>query len=265
MDAGAPLVMSRERAIVTLTLNRPDALNALDRSLMEALTDAIARVASDDSVRVLVIAGAGRHFMAGGDLRYFESELARPEAERTPFFRDLLARLHAAVETLARMPQIAIAQVHGAVAGFGLSLMCACDLAIAGDDAYFSAAYRHVALTPDGGATYALPRLVGVRKAMEILLLAERFDATEALRLGLVNRVVPNDQLAGTVDRLAGALAQGPALALRNTKRLVRASLERTLSEQLDAEAASFAACAASEDFAEGLAAFFARRPAKFA
>jgi 2-(1,2-epoxy-1,2-dihydrophenyl)acetyl-CoA isomerase len=264
MNAEAPLLMSRDGAIATLTLNRPAALNALDRTLMEALADAIANVAADDSLRVLVIAGAGKHFMAGGDLRYFESELARPEAGRTPFFRGLLARLHGAIETLHRMPQIAIAQVHGAVAGFGLSLMCACDLAISADDAYFSAAYRHVALSPDGGGTYALPRLVGMRKALEIMLLAERFDAAEALRLGLINRVVPANQLPATVAELAGNVARAPWLALRNTKRLARMSFERTLSEQLDAEAASFAACAASDDFAEGLAAFFARRPAKF-
>jgi 2-(1,2-epoxy-1,2-dihydrophenyl)acetyl-CoA isomerase len=264
VNADAPLLVSRDGAIATLTLNRPAALNALDRALMEALADAIAGVAADDSLRVLVITGAGRHFMAGGDLRYFESELARPEPQRSPFFRGLLARLHGAIETLHRMPQVAIAQVHGAVAGFGLSLMCACDLAVAADDAYFSAAYRHVGLSPDGGGTYALPRLVGMRKALEILLLAGRFDAAEALRLGLLNRVVPAERLAATVAELACDLASGPWLALRNTKRLARMSFDRTLSGQLDAEAASFAACAASDDFAEGLAAFFARRPAKF-
>jgi 2-(1,2-epoxy-1,2-dihydrophenyl)acetyl-CoA isomerase len=259
-----PLLLTREGAVARLTLNRPAALNALDRSLMEALADAIATLARDDTVRVVVITGAGKHFMAGGDLRYFASELARPEEDRIPFFRGLIARLHGAIETLQRMPQIAIAQVHGAVAGFGLSLMCACDLAVAADDAYFSAAYRHIALSPDGGATYALPRLVGVRKALEVLLLAERFDAAEALRLGLVSRVVPADRIDATVADLASRLATGPALALGNTKRLVRASLDRTLSEQLDAEAASFAACAASDDFSEGLDAFFAKRPAKF-
>jgi 2-(1,2-epoxy-1,2-dihydrophenyl)acetyl-CoA isomerase len=264
MDDDAPLLLARDGAVATLTLNRPAALNALDRTLMEALADAIAGVAADDSLRVLIVAGAGKHFMAGGDLRYFASELAKPDAERAAFFRRLLARLHGAIEMLQRMPQIAIAQVHGAVAGFGLSLMCACDLAVAADNAYFSAAYRHIGLSPDGGGTYSLPRLVGVRKALEILLLSERFDAAEALRLGLVNRVVAPDQLAATVTQLAGDFARGPALALRNTKRLVRASLERTLSEQLDAEAASFAACATSADFAEGLDAFFARRPAKF-
>lgn len=265
MDADAPLALTRQGAVATLTLSRPAALNALDRTLMEALADAIATVAADETLRVLIVAGAGKHFMAGGDLRYFASELAHPDAQRIAFFRTLLARLHGAIEMLQRMPQIAIAQVHGAVAGFGLSLMCACDLAIAADDAYFSAAYRHIGLSPDGGATYSLPRLVGVRKALEILLLAERFDAAEALRLGLVNRVVAADRLADAVMQLANDFARGPALALRNTKRLARMSHERTLSEQLDAEAASFAACAASDDFAEGVQAFFARRPARFA
>jgi 2-(1,2-epoxy-1,2-dihydrophenyl)acetyl-CoA isomerase len=261
----APLQLTRDGAIATILLDRPAALNTLDFTLMDALVDAVASVAADDTLRVLVIAGAGRHFMAGGDLRTFAAELHRPPAERAQFFRPLIAHLHAAIETMHRMPQVVIAQARGAVAGFGLSLLCACDLAVAADDAYFSAAYRHIGLSPDGGGTYALPRLVGVRKAMEILLLAERFDAHEALRLGIVNRVVAVDALEATVAAMAATLADGPARATRNTKRLVRESLARSLSGQLDAEAESFAACAADADFAEGLEAFFAKRPPRFA
>jgi 2-(1,2-epoxy-1,2-dihydrophenyl)acetyl-CoA isomerase len=262
--SASPLRMSREGAVATLTIDRADALNTLDFALMDALLDGIAGVAADESLRVLVITGAGNHFMAGGDLRSFASVLDRPGAERAGVFRGLFARLHAAIETLQRMPQISIAQVRGAAAGFGLSLLCACDLAIAAEDAYFSAAYRHVGLSPDGGATFALPRLVGTRKTLEIMLMAERFDAAEALRLGIVNRVVAVDALPGAVAAWARSIAFGPALALRNTKRLVRESSGRSLSAQLNAEAESFIACVADDDFVEGVSAFLAKRAPQF-
>jgi len=154
--------------------------------------------------------------------------------------------------------------VQGAVAGFGLSLMNACDLVVAADNAYFASAYRAIALTADGGGSWALPRLVGMRRAMEIMLLGERFDAQQALAWGLVNRVVPLAEIDATVAGMVGSLADGPKLAIRNAKRLMRESLARSLSEQLDAEAASFAACAGTPDFAEGIAAFLEKRPPQF-
>ena len=162
------------------------------------------------------------------------------------------------------MPQPVIASVHGAVAGFGLSLMGACDLAIAADDAYFTSAYRHIGVTPDGGSTWTLPRLVGVKKAMEIVLLGERFDAREAMSIGLVNRVVPAAELAAATLTMARSLASGPALAMANGKRLVNQSMQRSFSAQLSDEAASFSACASRDDFAEGIRAFMDKRPPKF-
>jgi 2-(1,2-epoxy-1,2-dihydrophenyl)acetyl-CoA isomerase len=263
MEDAKPLRVVHDGAIATLVLDRPRALNTLDFAMMDALVDAVGAVSRSDA-RVLVVTGAGPHFMAGGDLRAFATLLDRPAAERQASFRPLITRLHAAIEMLHRMPQIVIAQARGAVAGFGLSLLCACDLAVAAQDAYFTAAYRHIGLSPDGGGTYALSRLVGVRKALEIFLLGERFDATEALRLGIVNRVVPPDALDDAVAALARMLADGPALALRNTKALVRAAGGRSLSGQLDAEADSFAACTASADFTDGITAFLEKRPARF-
>ena len=162
------------------------------------------------------------------------------------------------------MPHPVVCGVHGAVAGFGLSLMNACDLVVAADDAYFASAYRHIALTPDGGGSWALPRIVGLRKAMEIFLLGERFDAGEAARLGLVNKVVPLANLDGAIEAIVHSLAKGPLQALRNAKRLVRDSIARTLSEQLEAEAVSFGRCAATNDFEEGITAFLAKRPPVF-
>jgi 2-(1,2-epoxy-1,2-dihydrophenyl)acetyl-CoA isomerase len=260
----APLLVERDGAVATLTLNRPEALNALDPEMMDALVRETAALSSDASVRCVVIRGAGKHFMAGGDIRHFAAQLEHAPAERLQHFTGAIGRLHAAIEQLHRMPQPVVASARGAVAGFGLSLFCACDLAIAAKDAYFTAAYRHIGLTPDGGLSYALPRLVGERKALEIVLLGERFGADEALRLGLVNRVVPEAELEQATAALAAALAAGPRLATRNGKRLLRMSLSQPLSVQLDAEATSFGACAATDDFVEGVRAFLAKRVPRF-
>src|SRR5205823_77323 len=172
------------------------------------------QLAADDSLRCVVLQGAGAHFMAGGDINSFAEKLGAPTAERQVYFTRMVRRVHTAIENLQRMPHVVVASVHGAVAGFGMSLMCACDLAIAADSSYFTSAYRHLGLTPDGGASYTLPRLVGLKKAMEIVLLGERFDAAEALRLGLVNRVVGESELSSVTQALATALATGPVLAL---------------------------------------------------
>ena len=260
----APVLLSREGAVATLTLNRPAALNALDMAMMDALVAHAAALAADTTLRVVVLRGAGPHFMAGGDLRTFAERLAAAPAERHAEFRRIVDRVHAAIEHLHRMPHAVIGALHGAVAGFGLSLAAACDLAIAADDAYFASAYRQIGLTPDGGGSWSLPRIVGMRKALEIHLLSERFDAREAWRIGLVNRVVARDALDATVSELARSIAEGPALALRNVKRLVRDASQRTLSEQLRAEAESFAQCAATEDFVEGIGAFLEKRRPRF-
>jgi len=260
----APVEVSRDGAVATITLNRPSALNALDLAMVDALIPAVAGVAAEASVRVVVVRGAGAHFMAGGDIRTFARELDRPSGERTSEFTHLVERVHIVVETIARMDQPVVARVHGAVAGFGMSLMNACDLAIASDDAYFAAGYRQIGITPDGGGTYSLPRLVGQRRALEILLLGGRFDAAQALALGLVNRVVPGAELDAAVAAVAKTLADGPRRALAATKRLVRQSFDRSLSEQLLGEAKSFGTLAGGDEFVEGVNAFLGKRPAKF-
>jgi len=260
----ATLLLERDGAIATLTLNRPASLNALDSEMIEALIAHSGALAADDSVRCVVIKGAGRHFMAGGDIRSFNDRLAGAPADRRRDFTRMVEHMHAAIENLQRMPHPVLASVQGAVAGFGLSLMCACDLAIAAESSYFTSAYRHLGLTPDGGASYTLPRLIGLKKAMEITLLGDRFDAAGALRLGLVNRVVADAELEAATRQVAIVLATGPVLALRNGKRLLNQSLSQTLSAQLQAEAESFGACAASKDFAEGVRAFLDKRSPNF-
>ena len=258
------VLLTREGPVATLTLNRPDALNALDYSMVDALVARTAEVGADDTLRVVVLRGAGRHFMAGGDIRTFAGELGNPPAERQAGFQRMVEHVHAAIEHLHRMPHPVVGRMHGAVAGFGLSLMNACDLVLAAEDAYFTSAYRHIALTPDGGGSWALPRLVGLRKAMEIFLLGERFDAATARELGLVNTVVPLAALDEATAAVVRSLVAAPVLALRNAKRLVRESLSRSLSEQLQAEAVSFGQCTASADFAEGIRAFLEKRPPRF-
>ncbi len=259
-----PIIVERANRVATVTLNRPQALNALDFAMMDALVASMTSLAADESLRVIVLCGAGAHFMAGGDIHAFAQHVDDAPFARQTHFQRVIGRLHAAIELVHRMQHPVIARVQGAVAGFGFSLMCACDLVVAAEDAYFTSAYRQLALTPDGGLTFALPRIVGLRKAIEILLLSERFDAAEALRLGLVNKVVSLGELDVTVAAWTHAIASGPVQALRNAKRLARQSLDRTLSEQLQAEATSFAQCAETDDFVEGVRAFIAKRKPRF-
>ena len=258
------VLVARDGPVATLTLNRPAALNALDLAMVEALVRETATLARDENIHVVVLAGAGKHFMAGGDIRVFAESLAQDHEKRARTFRKLADDVHAAIETLARMPQPVIGRVQGAAAGFGLSLMNACDLVVASEDAYFASAYLALGVTPDGGGTYWLPRLVGARKAAEIMLLGERLSAQQALDLGLVNRVVPAGELDAVVGAVARKLASGPQHAVRGVKRLLRQSLGASLSQQLGAEAASFGACAGTDDFAEGVEAFLDKRAPHF-
>ena len=219
--------------ITTITLNRPKALNALDRDLTMGLRDAVFAAEQNRSVRCVVIRG-GEHFMAGGDLKWFDDLVrSRPPAENRIQFEGFVHEVHGLILSVRRMPKPVIAAVSGAAAGFGMSLMMACDLVIAADNAYFSLAYALIGASPDGGSTFALPRIVGAKKAMEIALLGERFDATTAERLGLVNRVVPLAALDQETSKLAARLAAGPTAVYARTKALLNGSLNASLETQL--------------------------------
>lgn len=250
--------------IATLTLNRPESLNALNLAMIDDLRTTTARAAFDPLVRAVIVRGAGEHFMAGGDLKWFREQLALPPGERQPRFEQTIAAVHASILNLKSMNKPVVAAVQGAVAGFGLSLMMAADFALAAEGAYFTLAYSNIALSPDGGATWSLPRQVGLKQAMEIALLGDRFDVARARELGLINRVVPVDQLDAEALKLAQRLAAGPAEALARTKALLNQSLDNSLEAQLVAEQRSFAACGVNPDFAEGLAAFFEKRKARY-
>lgn len=259
------VVIEISEEVAVLTLNRPESLNALNLLMIEQLRDLTTKIAFDPQVRAVVLRGAGDHFMAGGDLKWFREQLAQAPHQRQARFEQMLADLHASVLNLRGMGKPVVAGVQGAVAGFGMSLMMACDLVLAADNAYFTLAYCNIGLSPDGGATWSLPRQVGLRQAMEIALLGERFDAIKARELRLVNRVLPLADLASETLALARRLAAGPAGALARTKALLNQSLAASLEAQLHAEQRAFAACGAEPDFREGLAAFFERRPANYA
>ena len=251
--------------VATLTLNRPAALNAFSVEMMQDLARAVAGLRGHKEVAVVVVGGAGEHFMAGGDINDFAEQLPLSAPARVASFRAMIEQyVNAIVTELQELHQPVIARVRGACAGFGLSLMLGCDLAVCADDAKFTTAYAALGLPGDGGVSYFLPRLVGNRKALELLLLSERFDAAEAYRLGLVNKVVPVADLDAEVAALVERLKNGPHHAYGEIKRLVHASFDTLLESQLQSEAEAFARCAATEDFGEGVRAFLEKRPPDF-
>ncbi|MDB5971416.1 MAG: enoyl-CoA hydratase [Hydrocarboniphaga sp.] len=259
-SSSAPVLLTITDGIAEIRFNRPEVLNAVDVTTAIAFRDAVAAASADPATRVILLTAAGRAFIAGGDLAFF-----RAAGEKAPdAARELIGPIHDAVEGLATAPQPVLASLHGAVAGAGMSVALAADLAIAADNAVFNMAYAKVGNSPDCSASWTLPRLVGLRKAMEIIMLSDNLDAAEALRLGLVNRVVPLASLEEETRKLARRLADSAPLALRSIKRLLRDSGSRSLHAQLDEEAAQFAGNAGSADFREALEAFFGKRKPKF-
>lgn len=258
------VLVSLEGGVATVTLNRPRVLNALDGTMVLGLADALDRIEAAPETRVVVLRGAGDGFMAGGDIKFFTELTARPPTERRARFERFIHQVHPQILRLRRLPQPVLAAVHGAVAGFGMSLMMASDLALGAEGSVFTLAYCRLGTSPDGGSTFFLPRHVGTKQAMAIALLGDRFDAAEALRLGLINEVVPAAELAARVAALAARLAAGPAAAYAATKRLINGASGASLETQLQAEAGAFAGCTATADFVEGVAAFVAKRPAAF-
>jgi 2-(1,2-epoxy-1,2-dihydrophenyl)acetyl-CoA isomerase len=255
------VLVEKAKGVGTIVLNRPGALNAMDLELTEGLLRAAEECEGDEAVRAVVIAGSGRAFCAGGDLRGMTSS---KEYEPPGYLRRLTLVLHPAISCLTRMPKPVIARVHGAASGAGMSLMLACDLAVAADSARFNTAYMRVALCPDGSSTYFLPRLVGLKKALELFLLCDTIEAPEALRLGLVNRLVPEGELERVTTEIARRLARGPALAMASAKELVYRSQGESLESQMENERQAIVVCAASDDFREGAQAFLEKREARF-
>ncbi len=246
--------------VAFITLNRPEARNALSLEMRAALYERLVDFERDDSVRCIVIRGAGEHFQAGGDVKSFSEMASLSPEERSRSFEKRIHTLTPTILTMLRMAKPIVASVRGGAAGFGLSLLLACDMVIASEDAFVTLAYVGIGASPDGGGTFMLPRVVGMKKAMEIAMLGDRFDAKTAQDLGLINFVVPTDDLEAETAKLAKRLANGPTVAIGRTKQLLNWSLQHSLEEHLSLEAQNFAVCAATNDWAEGVTAFKEKR-----
>lgn len=248
--------------IATLTLNRPEKLNAFAADMRERLAEALDRVTADPNVRVLVITGAGRAFCAGGDIQHMVGLKGRDATFEE--FEPMLDAGRIAVTKLRTLEIPVVARIQGAAAGAGLNLALACDLRIASDQASFGETFVRLGLHPDWGGTYFLPRLVGLPRALELCWLGDMIDAVEALRIGLVNRVVPHATLDDEVDALTSRLAAAPQTSIRRIKRSLTAAAGASLEQCIENEFDAVAACWASPDVAEGVRAFVEKRPPRF-
>ncbi len=245
----------------TITLNRPDKLNAFAGTMRQEVSQAVRDLAADDQVRVLVITGAGRAFCAGADIGYMK-ELT--EAEDVDSFRALVEAGREVVTLIRDTPKPVIAAVNGPAAGGGANLALSCDMRIASERATIGQTFNRIGLHPDWGGSYFLPRLVGAAKALELVFSAEMISAEEAHRLGIFNEVVPHDDLAETARVWATTLAAKPPMALALAKKAIYASENHSLDRMLDVELENQLACFRSEDAREGLQAFLEKRSPEF-
>lgn len=261
MSAYSQIALSIDGAVGTITLNRPDKLNAFTIEMVEELQAALGPLAGSPAVRVIVLTGAGRAFCAGADVGLLK-RLVETADEASG--RRLVDGMRGVSALLREAPQPVLASLNGVAAGGGANLALGCDLRIAADTAQMGQVFMKIGLHPDWGGTFFLPRLVGPAKALELLLGAELVDAAECARLGLVNRVVPAADLAAATRAWAEAIAAAPPLAVRRAKAALYRSERATLQEMLDVELEAQLACFASADAREGLAAFFGQRSPRF-
>jgi 2-(1,2-epoxy-1,2-dihydrophenyl)acetyl-CoA isomerase len=255
----ATIVLERAGAVATITLNRPEARNALDLTMRRELTAALDEIEADQTARVLILTGAGGNFCAGGDVRVMK-QAERPSAA----VRERLEALNRLVVRLFEFPRPTLAMVDGFAVGAGCNLALACDLVVASDRARLGEVFARLGLVPDGGGTWLLPRLCGLARAKQLVFTAEIIGAVEADRLGLVNRVVPAAELAAATRALAETIAAGPPLALRLAKQIMTRAVTTDLRTALEQEAFAQSITADSQDHQEGLRAFSEKRPPRF-
>jgi len=260
------IVYDKSDGIATVTLNRPERLNAVTRQMLAEWSAALADARDDDDVRVVVVTGAGRGFCSGMDVR--EAVADRPLwdpqaslAQRRHFLRDTV---HRVPQTLATLDKPYIGAINGPAAGAGMDMASMCDIRIAADTARFSMAYMRMGLVPGDGGCYFLPRIVGLAKALELIWTGEIIDAQEALRIGYVSEVVPADQLMDRARDFALRLAKGPAVAIQLAKRLVYRSLETNMSHALELAESAQLVCQTTEDAREGPRAWVEKREPQF-
>ncbi|HTO50893.1 MAG TPA: enoyl-CoA hydratase-related protein [Burkholderiales bacterium] len=248
-------------AVATITLSRPAAYNALDLTLARELFAAALEADEDRAVRCVVITGAGNAFCAGGDVKAFHASGDRAGI----LIKQLTTYLHGAVSRLARSPKPVIMAVNGIAAGGGMSLALAGDLVVAAESAKFNLAYSKIAASPDGSSTYFLPRMIGLRRSLELHYTNRTLSAREAMDWGLVNRVYPDAEFRTATGTFARELAQGPTAAFGRAKLLFHQSTQESLETQMELEAQAIAQSSATEDFRNGVAAFVQKKPAQFA
>ena len=257
------LIETVKDRVAVLTLNRPDRLNAMSRGMLDAMLEALPRLAEDPAVGVVILTGAGRGFCSGGDVKAMAGGTESGEAGLEDKAQALRARMEVS-RWLHEMPKPTIAMVRGAAAGAGLSLALACDMRVASDTARFATAFARVGYSGDFGGSFFLTQLVGTAKARELYFTADLLDAQQALALGLVNRVVPDSQLEEQTLALASRLARGPSVAYRYMKRNFNAAETGTLKDMLDLEAWHHTRCGMTEDHKEAVRAFVEKREAVF-
>jgi enoyl-CoA hydratase/carnithine racemase len=248
----------------TLTLDRPDAFNAMSPELIEELMTAMAWLADQARIRALIITGAGPAFCAGGDVTWFRKGIEDEGVDISADVRRGAEALHAAITDLRRIEVPVIGAINGPAAGAGFSLALACDLRIAAEGAFFAPAYGRIGASPDGGMTYFLPRVVGPAKALELLLNDPNLPAAAALELGIVNEVVPAEELMEHARRRAAKLTKLAPFYVKMAKRLVGVSLENSLPEHLQLERHGIADSLGTEDARLGVTAFFSGEKPEF-
>ena len=256
------VILETKDGVGYITLNRPEAMNAMNAALLEELIGALRECENNQAVRVLVLKGNGRAFCAGGDVRWMMSTQTDPSWPAC--IHELGGQLNQVIMLIRDMPKPVIAAVHGSVVGAGFSLALACDMRLAAEGTKFIQAYVNIGLTPDGGSTYFLTMLLGPAKALELIYTGRIVDAKEALELGLLNEVTPEDALVDKAAKLAGKMAQGPAMAYDQAKKLVYEANRQALTDQLVKEQESIVSTTLSHDFREGLAAFAEKRKPVF-
>lgn len=254
------ILVTRDGAVATITLHRPDNGNAIDQALARALVDAAIEVDQDADIRCVILTGAGRMFCVGGDIGLMQSAGERIGRAMS----DLAGTLHMATSRLARMEKPLLCAVNGPAAGAGLGLGIMGDIVLAGRSAHFTPAYGAIGLTPDGGATWLLPRLVGLRRAQEILVLNKRIGAEEGEAMGLITRAVDDDALMDEAKALAAKMATAATGAIGTLRTQLLGSYGAGLEAQLEIEARGIAAASTSSDGREGIAAFLAKRRPDF-
>jgi 2-(1,2-epoxy-1,2-dihydrophenyl)acetyl-CoA isomerase len=246
-----------------ITLNRPKAYNAINTDVAGRLLDTVIRCDEDDDVRALVITGNGPSFCSGGDIRQMMDALAS-DGCAAAFLKTLTVSLHGTIATMAHMSKPVITAVNGPAAGAGFSLALAGDLVLAADNARFTVAYTAIGLAPDGSSTFTLPRLIGPKRAFELICTNRALSANEAKELGLVNQVFAAARFVEQAREFAVSIARGPAAALGFAKKLLTLSAQNSLETQMEHERRAIAACGRTADFREGADAFFAKRSPKF-